>query len=154
MPRSVICSPSHMRKMVPAVSVMMVMSRKLQPGMMTTGAPVGLAMLSKTNGDAKALDKRDQHGAVAGVLGDLLASGRPIFLLHLGQLRTDNGQELDDDGGRDIGHDAQGEDGEVAQPSAGKHVEKTKQRVFSAFEKVRQKAAESTPGTGTCTPMR
>ncbi len=32
MPRSVICSPSHMMKAVPEVRVMMVMSLKLQPG--------------------------------------------------------------------------------------------------------------------------
>ena len=32
MPRSVICSPSHMMNMVPVVSVSMAPSRKLQPG--------------------------------------------------------------------------------------------------------------------------
>ncbi|MND08351.1 hypothetical protein D3C83_309130 [compost metagenome] len=32
MPRSVICSPSHIRNIVPEVSVMMVMTRKPQPG--------------------------------------------------------------------------------------------------------------------------
>ena len=33
MPRSVICSPSHMRRPVPVVSVMIVISRKPQPGL-------------------------------------------------------------------------------------------------------------------------
>ena len=32
MPRSVICSPSHMMKAVPEVSVITVIARKLQPG--------------------------------------------------------------------------------------------------------------------------
>ena len=33
MPRSVICSPSHMTNAVPVVSVSTVMSRKPQPGL-------------------------------------------------------------------------------------------------------------------------
>ena len=39
MPRSVICSPSHMMKAVPVVSVSMHISRKLQPGSITAPAP-------------------------------------------------------------------------------------------------------------------
>ena len=41
MPRSVICSPSHMMKIVPVVSVRTVMRRKPQPGCGTSGAPPG-----------------------------------------------------------------------------------------------------------------
>ena len=36
MPRAVICSPSHIRNMVPPVSVMTVEMRKNQPGSVTT----------------------------------------------------------------------------------------------------------------------
>jgi len=39
MPRSVICSPSHMMKAVPEVSVIMHISRKLQPGFITAPSP-------------------------------------------------------------------------------------------------------------------
>ena len=39
MPCSVICSPSHMRNDVPAQSVIMLMSRKPQPGLYTTSSP-------------------------------------------------------------------------------------------------------------------
>ena len=39
MPRSVICSPIHMMKAVPAVSEIMVRSRKPQPGSATTEQP-------------------------------------------------------------------------------------------------------------------
>ena len=39
MPRSVICSPSHMMKAVPEVSVIMHISRKLQPGLSTAPSP-------------------------------------------------------------------------------------------------------------------
>ena len=38
-PRSVICSPSHMMKMVPAVSVNTVMSVKARPGLLTKVIP-------------------------------------------------------------------------------------------------------------------
>jgi len=46
MPRSVICSPSHMIKAVPAVRVITVISRNPQPGLITIGAPPGEVMLS------------------------------------------------------------------------------------------------------------
>jgi hypothetical protein len=46
-PRSVICSPSHMMKAVPAVRVMTVNRRKLQPGWSTTAAPPGAVMVSR-----------------------------------------------------------------------------------------------------------
>ena len=39
MPRSVICSPSHMMNAVPVVSVIMHISRKPQPGSSTAPAP-------------------------------------------------------------------------------------------------------------------
>ena len=35
MPRSVICSPSHIRKIVPVTSVIMAVTRKLGPGLTT-----------------------------------------------------------------------------------------------------------------------
>ena len=37
MPRSVICSPSHMMNAVPEVSVMTVMTRNAQPGVVDDG---------------------------------------------------------------------------------------------------------------------
>ena len=37
-PRSVICSPSHMRNIVPVTSVMQAVIRKLKPGLMTSPA--------------------------------------------------------------------------------------------------------------------
>jgi len=48
MPRSVICSPSHITKMVPAVMVMAVISLKPKPGLGTTGIPLG-ARLSRNS---------------------------------------------------------------------------------------------------------
>ena len=47
MPRSVICSPSHMTSTEPAVKVIMVTMRNSQPGCSTTGVPAGLVMFSR-----------------------------------------------------------------------------------------------------------
>ena len=46
-PRSVICSPSHMTNTVPAVSVSTVISRNPMPGLATAIAPLGPCMLSR-----------------------------------------------------------------------------------------------------------
>ena len=46
MPRSEICSPSHMTSAVPAVSVSTVRRRNPQPGRGTIASPFGLRMLS------------------------------------------------------------------------------------------------------------
>ena len=46
MPRSLICSPSHMTKAVPVVSVITVSARKPQPGWGTSGAPPGADIFS------------------------------------------------------------------------------------------------------------
>ncbi len=46
-PLSVICSPSHIMKAVPAVSVKTVISRKDQPGSITMRSPRGLLICSR-----------------------------------------------------------------------------------------------------------
>ena len=46
-PRSVICSPSHMTSTEPAVKVIIVTSRKCQPGLSTMGEPAGLVIFSR-----------------------------------------------------------------------------------------------------------
>ena len=47
MPRSVICSPSHMMNVVPVHSVSTVMNRKNQPGFMTRWKPLGDELRSR-----------------------------------------------------------------------------------------------------------
>jgi hypothetical protein len=46
-PRSVICSPNHMMKAVPAVKVMTVMIRKDHPGIKTIASPAVPLIFSK-----------------------------------------------------------------------------------------------------------
>jgi len=55
MPRSLICSPTHIKKAVPAVSVMTVSARNPHGLIveMTTGEPSGAAMLSRPTEIAK-----------------------------------------------------------------------------------------------------
>ena len=86
-PRCVICSPSHIRNMVPPTSVMTVVARKNQPGSMTT-APAVLRRAFKTDCNAVGLERGQHHGEVARVLIDLLAA-RLAFLLQGFELRID-----------------------------------------------------------------
>ena len=68
MPRSVICSPSHMMNAVPVVSVSMVIRRKPKPGLMTMPARIRSCARSAMPSDWT----MTQHdGQVAGPLGDL-----------------------------------------------------------------------------------
>ena len=69
MPRAVICSPSHIRNMVPPVSVMTVVEAEEQPGSMTT-----LPRALEPDGDAVGLERGQHHRQIAGVLVDDLAA--------------------------------------------------------------------------------
>src|SRR5215470_12257520 len=77
MPREVICSPSHIRNMVPPVSVI----------------AVDVAGALEAHGDAVGLERGEQHREIAGVLVQRLAAGL-AFLLQGFELRRDGGQEL------------------------------------------------------------
>ena len=57
MPLSVICSPSHMMKAVPAVRVIMVIMRNDHPGSRTTASPAGPRHPFQPHADAQALDE-------------------------------------------------------------------------------------------------
>ena len=64
MPRSLICSPSHMMNAVPVVSEMMVRNTKPKPGLITIPCRIGLQTLR----DAERLQNRKDDGQVAGPL--------------------------------------------------------------------------------------
>ncbi len=86
MPRSVICSPSHITKMVPVVSVIIVVRMKPQP----FGADrVGLEPV----GDDEGLEHAQHDRQVAGALVDLLAAHLAL-LLQLLELREDGRHQL------------------------------------------------------------
>ena len=84
-PRAVICSPSHIRKIVPPVSVMTVVMRKKSPVDHRRAGRAAHAF--QADGDAVGLDRGQEHRAVAGVLVDLLAAGLAFLLQRLQRRR-------------------------------------------------------------------
>src|SRR5216683_1643525 len=121
-PRSVICSPSHMMKALPVVRVSMVIRMNEGPGCTTKSPP---------------RCRCQDHGQIAGPLGDLLAS-EFAFFLQLGQRLIDHGQQLQNDRRSDIGHDAQGKNGQAAELTAGKKIHKAKQASLVLLEELLQ----------------
>ena len=133
MPRSVICSPSHITKTLPVVIVSIVVSRKPKPGVGDDRqAAVRVRLLLERVGVGRGLDQAQRDGAVAGVLGDL-APAQLAFLRQPLQVRPDDGQQLQDDRRADVGHDAQREDRGVRQVPAREHVVEAEHRVLGLF---------------------
>ena len=83
--------------------------------------------------DAHPLNETQKNGPVPGILGDLLASGLP-FLGKTLQVGDYNRQELKDNGGTNVGHNAQGENGQTLKSSAGKHIDESKESSFGLGE--------------------
>ena len=133
MPRSVICSPSHMMKAVPVVSESMVIRMKPKPGI-DDDTP---AMALQARGDAEGLHQRQDHGQIAGPLRDL-APAQLAFLLQLFERRDHHGQQLQDDRRRDVGHDAQREDRQPADVAAAEQVEEAEDGALVALEELFQ----------------
>ncbi len=82
-PRSVICSPSHMTKMVPVVSVSTVLNRKA-PGRRANAVDL------EPVGHKRSLNRCQHDGQVTRPLVDLLPA-HLAFFLQLLQLRRDDG---------------------------------------------------------------
>ena len=81
------------------------------------GAGVG-----QREGDGEGLDDGEQDGDVARPLGDLAAADL-AFLLQLRERLIDDREQLEDDGGGDVRHDAEREDGELAEVAAGEEID-------------------------------
>ena len=64
--------------------------------------------------EGRRLQQAEHQGEVTGVLGDLVLAGRALLLEGL-QLRDDDGQQLQDDRRRNVGHDAEREDRQLQQ---------------------------------------
>jgi hypothetical protein len=89
--------------------------------------PAGAAEALQEEGDAPGLDEADDDRAVAGVLGDLLPP-ELAFLAQPLEVRPDDLEELEDDRGADVGHDAQGEDRHPGHVPAREHVDEAQDR--------------------------
>ena len=79
-PRSVICSPIHIRNIVPAVTREHRHHDEARAGIVNDTAAAGRLNLFERERDHRALEQRQQHGAVAGVLGNLAATGLAFFI--------------------------------------------------------------------------
>ena len=86
----------------------------------------------------KSLKKGQRYGQITGVLGYFLASQFALFG-KLFQERDHDGGQLQNDRGRDIRHDPQGENAEALQRSAGEDVQKSENRAGLRLEQLFQR---------------
>ena len=131
-PRSVICSPSHIRNIVPVDQLTTAVMRKPKPGSITRP---GRAF--QRDRDAERLEERQAQRAVARVLRDLAPAGF-AFLLQRLERRHHVGHQLHDDRRRDVRHDAQREHREARQRAAREHVEQAQDAALLALEQLRE----------------
>ena len=123
MPRSVMSSPSHMMTAVPAVMVMTMTRNVAVPSSCSrSGHSPGAGAVARERHDAGGLQHREAQGQVAGVLGDLRLTGLPLLLQRL-EPWDHHDEQLQDDGGRDVRHDPQREDGELEQRTTREEVD-------------------------------
>ena len=125
-PRSVISSPSHMMTAVPAVMQMTIVASVADVWSCTGSSccwQLGNSCPELGQGDeAGGLQDGQADGEVAAVLGQLLLTGLAL-LLQLLEARDDHDEQLDDDAGGDVGHDAQREHRQPQQRAAGEQVD-------------------------------
>ena len=103
-------------------------------------------------GDGEGLHGCQNHGQVAGPLGDL-AAAQFAFLLQPGQRLIHHGQQLEDDRRRDVRHDAQGEYGQPAQVAAAEQIDQAECAAALLVKELRQQLGVD-PGVGICAPSR
>ena len=96
------------------------------------GALTELAVLERDR-EERALEQRDHHRRVAGPLRDL-AAALIAFLLELLQRRDHDRQQLENDRGADVGHDAQREDRELLERAAREQIEEAEHRARHLVE--------------------
>jgi len=120
MPRSFICSPSRQRDHRGEPEH----PSRVQHYLLARRA--GLAL--QPDGYAQGLDDTQNNGAVARILGYLLAT-RLALLGESLEIGHHHGHELQDDGGGYVGHDTQGENRHARRRAAGKYIEQPQQAV-------------------------
>jgi hypothetical protein len=85
----------------------------------------GVSRSLEPDGDAVALQRRENHRHIARILVDLLPAGL-AFLFQRLELRRDRSHQLHDDRSRDVGHDVEREDRQPFERSTREHVEHAK----------------------------
>ena len=94
-------------------------------------------------GNAKALEGCQDNRAVTGPLVHLFATLIALFL-HLLQRWHHRGQQLNDDRGRNIGHDPQREDAHALNCAAGEHRQHAADALACVIHKVAQRGSVNT----------
>ena len=89
--------------------------------------------------------KRDSQ--IPSVLGNLLAP-QFTFLRKLFQVRDHDGRQLQDNRGRNVGHDPQGKDAESPHGAAGKDIQKSENRAGIACRTAAPEPSWLMPGVG------
>ncbi len=80
----------------------------------------------EADGDKQRLNATEDDGQVSRPLGNL-ASAKLSLFLQFSQRLVDHSQQLQNDGRRDVGHDAQGEDRQLACVATAEHVNKAEE---------------------------
>ena len=125
MPRSVICSPSHMMKHVPGRQRQHRHQPEAPARVVDERQPAGdLGLSLEEERDAERLHDAQHDRAVARVLRDL-APSELAFLRQPLEVGPDHRQQLQDDRRADVRHDAQREDRHLRQVPSGEHVVET-----------------------------
>src|SRR5579872_2597583 len=96
-------------------------------GVINQGLTVGTVLMLQGEGNRQRLQDAEQDGEIARVLRNFAAAEFALFLQAL-EIRPGHGHQLQNNGGGDIGHDAQGEDGEPAEIAAAEQVDDAQDR--------------------------
>src|SRR5580698_261877 len=88
-------------------------------------------------GDGKRLDDAQDDGQITRVLRDLASSQLAFFLQAL-EVRKNHLHQLQDDGGSDVRHDAQGENRKLAETAAAEKIEDAQNRTLRLLEHFRE----------------
>ena len=123
-PFSVTSSPIHMIRPVPAVSVMMIRTVVTMRAVRDDGQ---LAVRQQLAGpcqrhQCRGVEQAECDREVTGVLGQLRLP-RCALLVQLLEAGNDHPEQLDDDAGGDVRHDAEGKDGHLQQCTAAEQVD-------------------------------
>ena len=119
-------------KALPVVRVSIVIRTKLTPGCNDE-----VAGFLQTHGNAEGLHRAEDDSQIARPLGDFLAA-EFAFFLQFRQRLINHRQQLQNDGGRDVRHDAQSEDGQPAKLAAANQIDEAQERSAVLFEELLQ----------------
>ncbi len=113
----------------------MVIKVKRDARVINQGLAIGAGLMLQGEGNRERLQDAEQDGEIARVLRDLAAAEFAFFLQAL-EIRPGHGHQLQNDGGGDVGHDAQGEDGQPAEIAAAEQVDDAQHRSLILLEEL------------------